>query len=413
MALIAPAVFNATHEYPIAAALAAALLPRGTMKNTRARWIAVCVFPALLIACALATALESVETLEIDTLIYIASGPFSVTTNLATFYTLAAIACAVALRAKPLALAAVLGATAIAPSFAPNAEFNVIARERTFFGTYRIVEYPYARLLYHGTTVHGAQMASAADARTQSLTTYYAPQTPFAEAIRALTKHADAPLTIALAGLGTGSLACYATERDRVHIYEIDPAVVHLAKRYFAALRTCAPDARIVIGDARLRLSEEPDASIDVLALDTFSSDAIPVHMLTREAFAAYLRVLAPGGVILVHITNRHLDLKPVVAQAASAHALAARTATNHDTVSQQAREAYTYVSSVVALARDDATLDALSLPEHWKALARPEGSRGAWTDTRASIVPLLTWHPNRAPQSTPATADTGDSSSP
>ena len=112
-----------------------------------------------------------------------------------------------------------------------------------------------------------------------------------------------------MVGLGTGSLACYARPGDDVRIYEIDPAVVRLAQEYFSALRTCTPDATIASGDARLLLDRE-QVRLDILALDAFTSDAIPVHLLTLEAFRIYLRTLAPDGVIAVHISNRHLDLE-------------------------------------------------------------------------------------------------------
>ena len=194
---------------------------------------------------------------------------------------------------------------------------------------------------------------------------------------------------IGLAGLGTGSLACYARPGDEIRIYEIDPAVVRLARTHFAALRDCAPDAVVGIGDARLLLARE-SASFDFLTVDAFSSDAIPVHLLTLEAFRIYLNVLAPEGVLAVHISNRHIDLEPVVAALAARTGLAARV--KRYTAPPALQESQASISShVVVLARDEETLLALGLDEGWVPLGAPDRVR-VWTDDYTSIIPLLRW---------------------
>ena len=197
------------------------------------------------------------------------------------------------------------------------------------------------------------------------------------------------PLVIGLAGLGTGSLACYARPGDEVRVYEIDPAVVRLARTHFAALRDCAPDAVVATGDARLLLARER-TPLDFLALDTFSSDSIPVHLLSLEAMRIYLRVLAPEGLLAVHISNRHLDLEPVLAALAGRLGLAARIK-HYDAPEDVPPPQPTASSTVVVLARDAGTLDKLDLDAGWVPLGPPDRVR-AWTDDYASIVPLLRW---------------------
>lgn len=172
-----------------------------------------------------------------------------------------------------------------------------------------------------------------------------------------------------------------------MRIYEIDPVVARLAQEHFAALSTCAPDANIAVGDARLLLDRER-ARLDVLVLDAFTSDAIPVHLLTLEAFQIYLRTLTPDGVIAVHISNRHLDLEPVLAALAERMGLAGRIKR------YRAPEGVTppelvKSSDVAVLARDEDVLAALDLDPGWVALG-PSDQVPVWTDDYASIVPVL-----------------------
>ena len=243
------------------------------------------------------------------------------------------------------------------------------------------------RSFYHGTTLHGAQWPRA-DGSIESRSTYYGIGTPYFELLSSLTRR-PSPLVIGLAGLGTGSLACYARPGDEVRVYEIDPVVVRLARTHFAALRDCAPHANVAIGDARLLLEGE-QASLDFLALDTFSSDSIPVHLLTLEALRISQRVLAPEGVLAVHISNRHLDLEPVLAALAERVGLVARIKRYAAPKGLPPPQPSTS-SLVVVLTRDEGTLRALDLDAGWVPLGSP-GRVRIWTDDYASIVPLLRW---------------------
>jgi hypothetical protein len=163
--------------------------------------------------------------------------------------------------------------------------------------------------LIHGRVVHGVQFGDPT--RKHLPTTYYAPESGVGLTLANLRE--DRPLHIGAVGLGCGTVAAYGRSGDRFRFYEINPAVVTLARRDFTFLESCAGDVEIVLGDARLSMEREPSQRFDVLILDAFSGDAIPVHLLTREAFSTYVRHLKPDGVIAVHLSNRHLNLEPVV----------------------------------------------------------------------------------------------------
>ncbi|MCY4452904.1 MAG: hypothetical protein OXC01_13220 [Immundisolibacterales bacterium] len=378
VALAAPLVFADVYEYPIALAAVAAFLPPATFAFRR-RHLLVAAAALACVVGGLVTAAEVFEGFD-DGLPLLVAGMFALVA-------LAAPALLV-LRAKPFLLAGALVAVFLAPSGISLHTEEVVARERTFFGVYRVIESGGKRSFYHGTTMHGAEWPRP-DGSIESRTTYYGPETPFGDLLRALVRR-PSPLVIGLAGLGTGSLACYARPGDEVRIYEIDPVVVDLARKHFAALRDCAPEARVAIGDARL-LIERERASLDILTLDTFSSDAIPVHMLTEEAFESYLRVLAEDGILAVHISNRHLDLEPVLAALADRLGLAGRIKRYESAETDESPPRGSESSVVTVLARDEATLGSLDLDAGWVPLGSPDRVR-AWTDDYTSIVPLLYW---------------------
>src|SRR5262249_40031615 len=187
---------------------------------------------------------------------------------------------------------------------------------RSFFGLHQVTDTSEGRvrLLMHGTTLHGAQRLRADDG--SALTgrpepvTYYDEGGPFAQAIhRTRAAHGGRLDHVALAGLGTGPLACFRGDTEHWTYFEIDPAVVEIARnpRLFTFLSACAPNIPIVLGDARLTLAASP-TRYDLIVLDAFSSDTIPVHLLTEEAFAIYLAHLSPHAVLVIHGPNRHLD---------------------------------------------------------------------------------------------------------
>ena len=262
-------------------------------------------------------------------------------------------------------------------------------RTRSYFGIYTVLDYPsyHLRMLEHGTTLHGQQFTDPAH-RLEPLT-YYGPNTGAAIALESAPRMFGSHARIGVVGLGTGTLACFRKPGQRWTFYEIDPAVLQLSRnRTFTFLEDCAPDAKVVIGDARLKLAEVSPDSFDVLVIDAFTSDAIPLHLLTDEAFGVYLRALSPQGVLIVHISNRFIELEPVLSALAQERGLAA--ASRHDNPADRTR----YTPSIwLAFARDPARLEDLAAARPdapWEVLAKPAPK--AWTDDHASILPYIRW---------------------
>ena len=202
---------------------------------------------------------------------------------------------------------------------------GVLRASRGFYGVLRVVrEEPgqpdeYVKLL-HGQITHGLQLS--APSRRAELTTYYGPSSGAGLAIRRHPKRlAGRPMRVGVIGLGVGTLAAWSRPGDVFRFYEIDPEVARLSegsRPVFTYLRDARGEVSVSLGDGRLVLEREAPQAFDVLVVDAFSSDAIPTHLLTREAFGVYLRHLAEGGVLAVHVTNRYVDLKPVVRGAAA-----------------------------------------------------------------------------------------------
>lgn len=263
---------------------------------------------------------------------------------------------------------------------------------RSFFGIYTIRDYPgHIRYLVHGTTSHGVQIQTAE--REREPTAYYTTSSGVGLALRAAPSLFGPAAKISVVGLGAGTLACYAQAGQDWRFYEIDPAIAAIASdpKRFTFLSDCTPKAPILIGDARLVLEQQPPGGRDLLAVDAFSSDSVPMHLLTREAFGVYGRYLKPDGLLMIHISNRYLALEPVVA-AARLSGWGTRIRYDHPVADE--RHKTSTGSSWVALSRNPATLAALekaSPPASWEALA-PGQAVMAWTDDHASILPIIKW---------------------
>ncbi|MGH6922090.1 MAG: fused MFS/spermidine synthase, partial [Geminicoccaceae bacterium] len=182
----------------------------------------------------------------------------------------------------------------------------------------------------------------------------------------------------------------YRRPGQRWTFFEIDPLVERIARdrRYFHYLEDCAPDAEVVLGDARRSLQEVASGPYDLMIHDAFSSDAIPVHLLTREAFALYLDKLAPGGLIALHISNRNLDLAPVVATLLADAGLAGRVQTQVPPL--EAQRAYRNAATWVAIARSEADLGALADDPRWRRM--PAAAAHPWTDDFSNLLGALRW---------------------
>ncbi|WP_370179019.1 fused MFS/spermidine synthase [Alteriqipengyuania sp.] len=262
-------------------------------------------------------------------------------------------------------------------------------RDRSYFGVYTVRDYadPPTRTLLHGTTIHGRQYLEPG--RSRAPTSYYGPTSGVGLALSAAGDIYGEDADIGLIGLGTGTLACYREPGQDYSFYEIDRTVVGYSETgVFSYLKDCAPDAQIHMGDARLVLESEPAQQYDILAVDAFSSDAIPLHLLTREAMHTYGRALKPDGLMLIHISNRYVDLRPVIA----AHAMEnGWIGLMRDDPADP--ENGVSASFWIAISSDGVPMAKLlqAYPEvDWVELGRPH--RPVWTDDFASILPLLAW---------------------
>ncbi len=236
------------------------------------------------------------------------------------------------------------------------------------------------RVLTHGTITHGKQFIDPQ--RREWPTTYYGETSGVGRAIE--TMRARGPVKIGVIGLGAGTLAAYGRPGDKVRVYEINPQVVDLALKEFTYLGDTRAGLDVILGDARLSLEREPPQGFDVLALDAFSSDSIPVHLLTAEAFAAYFRHLKPGGILAVHISNRYLDLKPVLRMAAEQLGKAARIVEDESN-----DEKGTYGTTWVLFTDSDEVFSAPPLAAAVEALTSDRPIR-LWTDDYSDLYAIL-----------------------
>jgi hypothetical protein len=298
---VAPFVFNGIYEYPLMIVAALLLRPWTEPK----KWLLA--IPAVLLAVGL-IAYVSVN----DLLQYFDEIALSlIAVSIAVFF----------IRKQTLSYALTVGVVMFLALNLHGLSSHTLFQERTFFGVMSVRESVLTdennkpetyRELYHGTTKHGAQRLPEALAKTPL--TYYSQPGPMGQLFKTFDAQ-NKDWNIGVVGLGAGALACYAKPSQQWMLYEIDPLVIQLAsdKNYFTYLSRCLPNARMSVGDARLSLEKESDGSFDLLVLDAFSSDAVPTHLLTKEALALYFKKLNPNGILAFHITNRHLALKKVL----------------------------------------------------------------------------------------------------
>lgn len=391
-ALFAPLIFDWVYEHPVLVVAAALLLPlpalipwaaKFRLHPTTARLIVVG-----LVALAAAAAFPFAGRWDGGNLQLAAIGA-AVLIGLVVIPWRWAFATTLA-----LIMFTVGGATTIAKSLEGQ-------RTRSYFGVYTVRDDTQLqrRMLAHGTTLHGLMLTAKGKELTP--TTYYSRQSGIGLTLAKAPALFGANASVGIVGLGTGTLACYRQPGQTWDFYEIDQAMVDIAKdsRLFQFVPKCAPDARMLVGDARIELAKQPAARYDVLAIDAFSSDAIPLHLLTSEAFGIYTRALKPGGILVVHISNRFFNLEPVLAEEARRRGLA--TAVRLDSPAKAAEEEGATGSTWVAFAADPAQLAALTGPlvardkadaaNVWTATKAVPGFTG-WTDDYASILPVVYW---------------------
>lgn len=373
--LIAPHVFNWIVEYPVLIVLAVLCRPGLVMPTTtpaRLLWLSAA-------AVVVAAALPGI-------------GQHYVTDEKVFNWTIGGMLVVAGLVSREaLPFAAVIAVVfIIGTNYKPDND--VRESMRSFFGVHKITETSDGqyRVFLHGTTIHGAERlrddnGNPITGRPEPIT-YYHPNSPMSVTVKAVRARVGGPLKVAVVGLGTGSFACQAEPGDSFKFYEIDASVEKLARdpERFTYIARCIPDVPVVLGDARLTLAESSD-KYDLIVLDAFSSDAIPVHLMTREAMAIYAQKLNPQGIVVMHVSNRHMELASVVTGIAHANGLVSLV--NNRAAREDEEDAkYIFTSTVVISAREEAAFGDLLKDEDWKRI-KIDPKQSVWTDDYSNVV--------------------------
>ena len=382
--LLAPHLFTWVAEYPILLGLAVLCRPWSKQQWTpfqTALWLAVLAAAVVLLAPKLvfgwAPPDEAFRTIDWAVLAAATAGTLLM------------------LGHQPFKAAVMIGAALTMMHIYPDAAIRA-ETIRSFYGVHKIFDTQDGqyRVLMHGTTIHGAQQLTAADGtpltgRPEPIS-YYHQGSPMAQAVRAAralkaVREPGAPLRVGVIGLGAGSLACLSEPGEAWRFFEIDPAVVGFARDTprFTFVRDCAPQAEMVIGDARLTMAREPEGRFDIIIVDAYSSDAIPIHLSTREAMALYKSRLADTGLVVMHVSNRHLELASVVAGIADANGM---ETWHYDAGYDGGDGSYSFTSEVVVAAKTPEAVAGLVAAKGWEQIG-PDPDQSVWSDDYSNIV--------------------------
>jgi hypothetical protein len=378
--LIAPFTFSWIAEYPILLALAALCRPPGGDERlarwARWYWLLLLVLAVALIAPSWSTGkvMDWLDDRRVWVIgaVGVLSALLALGLNASRWKIFATVVVALVLiRAYP-------------------ADDGRVETVRSFFGVHKIVVTPNGQyhVLMHGTTIHGAQKylnddGSPVTGRPEPIT-YYHRDGGIGQAITAVRERKGAPLRVAVIGVGSGTLSCAAVSGENWKFFDIDQSMVDTARdpKYFSYIKNCAPDLKPVIGDARLTFAREPEGTYDMIIVDAYSSDAIPIHLATKEAMKIYKDRLAPQGVVVMHVSNRHLELESVVVGIADANDMKCWV---FDEDSGRDSE-YIFATDVVVCARDDADVGKLAKSDKWEQTDPVWGQR-VWTDDYSNIL--------------------------
>jgi hypothetical protein len=373
-ALLAPVLFRWVMEYPVSLALVCMLAPG----ERRARWSDV--------VWAMAIGGSGWMLGELVRLVPTETAAYAILFKLAV-----PVVVVMLFRREPVRFGLAVVALFMAATWLPSEYDRTLLTRRSFFGVYHVrvdVGAQFHRF-EHGTTVHGIQSLDAVGRRVPL--GYYSPAGPVGQAFGALRRDGRRLANVGAVGLGAGAVAAYAAPGETWKFFEIDPLVEKIAcdPRFFTYCGECRGDVKVVLGDARLSLQRSTE-QFDVLLLDAYSSDAIPLHLLTREAVQLYLARLKRDGWLVFHFSNRHLDLKPVITALANDAGLACRIQ-EEDSVSAERKARGVFVSSWAVMCRDEAYLGRLRLDMRWQrpdqATQTTNRNMRVWTDDYASIL--------------------------
>ncbi|MDJ0631197.1 MAG: fused MFS/spermidine synthase [Rhodobacter sp.] len=366
--LLAPAVFDQLREGGLTTLLAALLLiPGWSLLQPRLAGTAI-------LAGALAAAALTFGAVRAD----LVEWPLSLAIPVL-------IAVPVGLMFRRCLPAAALAAAAALVAGSAVIPHPSVFRDRSFFGVHSVDQDTAIRFYAHGTTVHGAQRLSDLTAGRPEPLFYYHPNGPMAQILTSPVGRSAR--SVGIVGQGIGSLACYRQPGQDWAFYEIDPVVDRIARdpNLFTFLSSCAPDAPTYLGDARVVLAEHSDRRFDILVIDAYSSDAVPVHLTTREAMELYFDRLAPGGILVFHISNNYYDIHKPLARSAEALGLTAWR--QHYRGNREVDPADT-PSVVMAIARTASDFAGLAGTPRWRPLASDGGP--VWTDDHANLLSIL-----------------------
>jgi len=303
----------------------------------------------------------------------------------------------IANRVVPIALGCLVGAIFLANRYQFVHDGNVVHEERSFFGVYRVVRGSEGKTygLMHGQTWHGMQLDSDDRRQRRLPLMYYFPSSPIGQVFYAFHGPQGKART-ALIGLGIGSLASYADSGQEFTFYEIDPVVARIARdpRYFSYLADAearGANVRVVLGDGRLALDRDSGGRFGMIILDAFNGDAIPAHLLTREAFQLYQDRLEEDGLLAIHITNTNVNLEPIMAELARDQKLVALIQDDMELLPEENRRGKSQ-STWVVLARQRDYLGPLTESKRWRPLKRAT-SPILWRDDYTNLMPILRWN--------------------
>jgi hypothetical protein len=377
--LIAPNVFSWIAEYPILIVLAALCRPPA---NERLPILSRLIWPLVVVLALVLVIPSQTKGATFNWFdehrIYVAGG-----------VAVLGMLLALGLNAARLKLTAVAALALVLIRVYP-ADDGRVDTVRSFFGVHKIVTTPSGQyhVLLHGTTIHGAQRYQNDDgtpvAGRPEPISYYHKDGGIGRAVSAIRERKGAPLRVAAIGLGSGTLACVSLPGETWKFFEIDQSMVDTARdpKFFSYVQNCQPDMKPVIGDARLTFAREPDGIYDLIIVDAYSSDAIPIHLATQEAMKIYKDKLAPEGAVLMHVSNRHLELASVVVGIADANGMKSWVY-NEDS----GRDGeYIFATNVVVSAREEADVGALASSEQWDE-RDPTPKQRVWTDDYCNVL--------------------------
>lgn len=377
-ALIAPITFNTIIEYPLVIVLACLIQQRDNSEDSPVDRVFDFVWPLGIgvLTVALALLIEGSNVRPVVNVAIVFGAPLVIINH--------------RFRSRPVRFALALGAVMLGSIVCSEIQNRTLHAERNFFGTLSVRKDPVSatHILYHGNTIHGRQFVDPSLQREPL--SYFHRDGPLGKIFEAFNSNATSR-NVAVVGLGTGSMACYALPDQHWTFYEINPAVINIAQtaEYFTYLHICGSSStEIVLGDARLELQNAPNQHYGLIVLDAFNSDAIPIHLMTQEAISLYMSKLATGGILAFHISNRSLKLDAVLANVAERNGATCLSLADEEQNTITGKDP----SEWLVMAQHSPAFDSLAKDPRWRMVEGRKGSP-AWTDDFSNILRVFRWY--------------------